>query len=673
MNKTKNGEHKGSKRRRNGANGWCDNGATANNGSANHSGRIDSKRLRHIANLKRSQESAGEPDRKFREMIDALPAAVYTTDAQGRLTHFNQACVELSGRVPKLGTDKWCVSWKLYYPDGRRMPHDECPMAIALKKGHVIRGSEAIAERPNGSRIWFAPYPTPLRDARGQIVGGINMLVDITDRKRAEMAAMRLAAVVRSSHDAIAAKDLSGIITDWNQSAERIFGYKAKEIIGKSVLVLIPKDRQSEEAKILRKIRRGESIDHYQTVRRRKDGRLIDVSLTISPIKDAKGKIVGVSKVARDITKQKQTEQRLTEQTRLLDLSNEAILVRDGEDRVTYWNRGAEELYGYSREEAFGKVTHRLLRTEHPKLLTEIFKEMRREGRWSGELIHTRKDGRKIVVMSNWALDQGKGRRRCVLESNSDITQRKHVEVALQRSRDMLEKLVQQRTKALRFANSELENEIRRRKGLEGQILEISDREQERLGQELHDGLCQQLTAIAFMARATALRLKNHRVADPGELDKITALINQSVTDARNIAHGLHREEIDAASFENALRELAERKIWNTRCRFVCDGDLGIEDDKVASEIFRILREGVLNANKHARASEIVLEACRRKRELIFSVTDDGVGVDGKLKKSDGLGFHIMKFRAQSIGARLKVESPRRGGTRLAVYLPLSK
>jgi PAS domain S-box-containing protein len=626
-----------------------------------------------ITDRKRTEETVRENERRFREMIDALPAAVYTTDAKGRLTHFNQACVELSGRVPELGTDKWCVSWKLYYPDGRRMLHSECPMAIALKKDRVIQGAEAIAERPDGSRIWFTPYPTPLRDARGRIVGGINMLVDITERKRAEAAAMRLAAVVRSSHDAIAAKDLNGIITDWNQSAERIFGYKAKEIIGKSVLTLIPKDRQSEETKILRKIRRGKSIDHYRTVRRRKDGRLIDVSLTISPIKDAKGKIVGVSKVARDITNEKQNERRLAEQARLLNLSNEAILVRDSEDRITYWNRGAEEIYGYSQEEALGKVSHWLLRTERPKPLAEIFKELRREGRWSGELVHRRKDGRKIVVVSNWVVDEGKGRRRSVLESNSDITPRKHAEVALQRSRDMLEKLVQQRTKALRFANSELENEIRRRKGMEGQILEISDREQERLGQELHDGLCQQLTAIAFIARATTLRLKDHRVADPGELDKITALINQSVTDARNIAHGLHKEEIDAASFENALRELAERKIWNTRCRFVCDGELGIEDDRVASEIFRILREGVLNANKHARAREIVLEACRRKRELIFSVTDDGVGVDGKVKKSDGLGFHIMKFRAQSIGARLELESPRRGGTRLAVYLPLSK
>ncbi len=109
-----------------------------------------------------------ESERRFRQMIDALPAAVYTTDAEGRLTHFNPACVEFSGRTPELGTDQWCVSWKLYHADGTPMPHDECPMAIALKEGRIVRGVEAIVERPDGTRLWFAPYPTPLRDAEGK-------------------------------------------------------------------------------------------------------------------------------------------------------------------------------------------------------------------------------------------------------------------------------------------------------------------------------------------------------------------------------------------------------------------------------------------------------------------------------------------------------------------------
>ena len=498
---------------------------------------------------------------------------------------------------------------------------------------------------------------------------------DMPEQKHDVTAAMRLAAVVQSSHDAIVAKDLNGIITNWNESAERIFGYKAKEIIGKSILTLIPKDRKDEETEILRKIRRGESIEHYQTVRQCKDGSLVDVSLTISPIRDSEGKIIGVSKIARDITKLKHTEYILAEQARLLDLSNDAILVRDTRDRIVYWNHGAEGIYGFKREEAVGKISHDLLRTEHPESLKSIRKKLERDGRWSGELVHTRKDGTKITVASRWALDRDdKGRPTSVLETNNDISLRKQAERELRKSKQLLELLVRKRTKALRSANAELENEIARRQGLEGQILEISDREQERLGQELHDGLCQRLTAIAFMTRATALRLQDHRVADPAELEKIAQLINSSVIEARNIARDLHKEEIDAAGFLEALRNLAERKIWKTPCRTRFEGDIPIDDDRTACEIFRILREAVINVNKHARATDILLEACRRKREIVFSVTDNGIGMKARLKKSGGgLGFHIMQYRAKSIGARLEVESPRGGGTRLTVYLPVEK
>jgi PAS domain S-box-containing protein len=508
-----------------------------------------------------------------------------------------------------------------------------------------------------------------------RVVSDINMLANITEQKRTEAAAQRLASIVTYSHDAIVAKDLNGIITDWNQSAERIFGYKAKEIVGKSILTLIPEDRQREETAILNKIRRGEAIDHYETLRLHKNGRLIHVSLTISPVRDAKGKIVGVSKIARDITRQKRIERRLAEQARLLDLSNDAIIVRDTSDRILYWNHGATEIYGYEAEEALGRVTHELLRTEHPHILKLIRKKLERDGRWSGELVHTRKDDNKIIVASHWSLDRdAQGQLAAILETNNDITLRKETEAALRRSKRLLEELVQHRTRALRSANMELENEIARRKGLEGQILEISDREQERLGQELHDGLCQQLTAIGFMARAAALRLRDHRVVQVEDIEKIAQLINGSVMEARNMAHDLHKEEVDAAGFTNALRDLVERKIWRTSCRFHCDGEINIEDDRVASEIFRILREGIINANKHARATEIVLEACRRRREFVFSVTDNGIGLNGQGKSGrGGLGFHIMQYRAHSIGARLELESPRRGGTRLSVHLPIAK
>ena len=147
-----------------------------------------SKVARDITERIRAAEALREKERQFRVMIDALPIAIYTTDAAGCLTHFNPAAVEFSGRVPELGSDQWCVTWKLYHPDGRPMPHDQCPMAIALKEGRAVRGEEAIAELPDGTRRWFEPFPTPLFDADGKLVGGINMLLDVTERRRTEAA-----------------------------------------------------------------------------------------------------------------------------------------------------------------------------------------------------------------------------------------------------------------------------------------------------------------------------------------------------------------------------------------------------------------------------------------------------------------------------------------------------
>ena len=125
-------------------------------------------------------------DGRFREVLEALPAAIYTTDAHGRITFYNKAATELAGREPKLGSDEWCVTWRLYLPDGTPLPHHQCPMAIALRENRAVRGVEAIAERPDGSRVPFLPFPTPIQDQSGKLIGAVNMLIDISDRKSAE-------------------------------------------------------------------------------------------------------------------------------------------------------------------------------------------------------------------------------------------------------------------------------------------------------------------------------------------------------------------------------------------------------------------------------------------------------------------------------------------------------
>ena len=254
--------------------------------------------------------SSGETERVWRALVSALPAAIYITDASGRIIFYNDAAAALWGCRPELGKSEFCGSWKLYWADGTPLRHDECPMAMALKQKRPIRGMEAMAERPDGTRIPFIPYPTPLFDASGELIGAVNMLVDITERKRAEEIAQRLAAIVESSDDAILSKNLDGVITSWNRGAQRLFGYAADEIVGKSVTMLIPAERHDEEPEILGRIRRGERIEHYETVRLRKNGSMVNISLSVSPVKGANGDIIGASKIARDITERKQAQAR---------------------------------------------------------------------------------------------------------------------------------------------------------------------------------------------------------------------------------------------------------------------------------------------------------------------------------------------------------------------------
>jgi PAS domain S-box-containing protein len=249
-----------------------------------------------------------------RALFDTLPVPLYMTDADGRITYYNKAAAKLWGRAPKLGEDWWCGSLRLYWPDGKPMAHDECPMAQALKTRRAVVGAMAIAERPDGSRFPFIPYPSPIFDADGKMTGAVNMLFDISTFAAGEEAKGHLAAIVESSDDAIVSKDLNGIIRTWNKAAECMFGYEASEIIGKSVLTLIPGDRQDEETTIISRIRSGERIEHYETVRQRKDGSLIDVSLSVSPVKDGSGRVIGASKIARDISERRRREALLEQQ-----------------------------------------------------------------------------------------------------------------------------------------------------------------------------------------------------------------------------------------------------------------------------------------------------------------------------------------------------------------------
>lgn len=246
----------------------------------------------------------------LKRYLGALSLPAYATDAAGRITFCNDAMAQVWGGRPADGAGEGDAPWLLYRPDGTPLPPDLHPTAIARATGRSIKGDEIVAERQDGTRLSMTPYATPLFDEAGALLGMVNLLVDISTHKGQESDSRRLAAIVESSDDAILAKDLDGTILSWNAGAERLFGYAPAEAIGRPVTILMPEDRLDEEPGILARIRRGERVDHYETVRRRKDGSLIDISLSVSPLVDAAGRIVGASKIARDITERRRAESR---------------------------------------------------------------------------------------------------------------------------------------------------------------------------------------------------------------------------------------------------------------------------------------------------------------------------------------------------------------------------
>jgi PAS domain S-box-containing protein len=235
-------------------------------------------------------------------IIDSSDDAIMSTELDGTLTSWNKAAEKMLGYPAAEAIGMSCLN--LVTPE--QQPQ-EVEVLQRVAAGDRIEHFEATWVRRNGDTVEISVTLSPIRSPDGTIIGASKVARDITERKRSNRADLLLAAIVSSSDDAIVSKNLDGIITSWNEGARRIFGYTAEEMIGQPVLKLVPADRKDEEPRILERLGRGERVDHFQTIRVRKDGEHIDVSLTISPVRDHTGRIVGASKIARDITHLKRT------------------------------------------------------------------------------------------------------------------------------------------------------------------------------------------------------------------------------------------------------------------------------------------------------------------------------------------------------------------------------
>ena len=344
----------------------------------------------------------------------------------------------------------------------------------------------------------------------------------------------------------------------------------------------------------------------------------------------------------------------------------------DTSGRIVFANRTLCQMLGYSELELIGKTIADVTHPHDAKENVMLFARLIRKGKpFDIEKRYVRKNGSILWGhVSVSPVRDATGEIKSAVAVAVDVTARKEAEAGLQKSNELLEQRVRERTRELHMTNKKLQSEIERRKGLEGEILSVSDREQQRLGQELHDGLCQHLTAVAFMTRSIALRLRDHRVVDAADIEKVAGLVNQAAINTRNLSRALHRVDVDAAGLIVALQDLADREIWRTPCRLEVKPSFRIEDDAAAAHLYRIAREAVINANKHAQAWQIVVRLERVRKEMVLRVIDDGIGLPKELKPQQGLGFHIMNYRAQLMGGRVEIDSPQTGGTRVSCYLP---
>ncbi|MGH8728786.1 MAG: PAS domain S-box protein [Burkholderiales bacterium] len=304
---------------------------------------------------KGAEEALRQSEEQFRSVFNQTTGGIAQTDLTGRFVLVNDRYCQIVGRSRE-------ELLKLRMHD---ITHPEdLPSSAEQFRALTEGGPNFVIEkrylRPDGSAVWVHNDVAAIRDAEGNVRYIAAAVADITERKQAAEARARLAAIVESSDDAIISKDLNGVITSWNEGAEQLFGYTAQEAIGKPVALLIPPDRLHEGPAILERLKRGERVEHFETIRLRKDGTALDISLTISPVRDATGRIVGASKVARDITERKRAEEALRQSeqrfARFMEHLPGLAWTKDLKGRYTYANELAKKVFRKTDEQLYGKT-----------------------------------------------------------------------------------------------------------------------------------------------------------------------------------------------------------------------------------------------------------------------------------------------------------------------------
>lgn len=305
-------------------------------------------------------------------IVDSATDAIISTDMQGVIETWNGAAARMFQYPADEIRDR--SIFLVIPPD---LHHDQRKRFERIGNGEPVEAHEMQILARGGDKKSVSATMSPIRDSDGQVIGAVLVMRDSEILRQEEIERARLAAIVESSDDAIIAKDLNGVITSWNAAAEKMFGYTTEDIVGRSIMTLIPPELQHEEPTILGQIRAGNRVAHFETQRMHKSGKRIEVSLTSSPIRDHQGRVIGASKIVRDITTRRQADEARLRLAAIVESSDDAIISKNLDSTITTWNVGAERMFGYKPEEIIGQSVMRLMPPDLYGQEPEIIRKLR--------------------------------------------------------------------------------------------------------------------------------------------------------------------------------------------------------------------------------------------------------------------------------------------------------
>jgi PAS domain S-box-containing protein len=561
---------------------------------------------------------------RFSALYDFAPVGYLTLDADGIVRETNLTAAVL------LGLDRERLKGKklsqFVAPKDQDVFHhhrqktvasgvkETCQLSMAGRGGGILTVElESIATH-DGPQL------------RKQLLVVLN---DVTERIQLEKERSLLATIAEFSRDAIMGRSLDDIVTNWNAGAEKLLGYTAGEIIGRPFMLVVPPEKRGEMHLIEQQILAGQHPEHYETLRLAKDGHKIPVSVTSAPIRDARGNITGLSSIARDITRQKQAEEalRLSERN-LADFFTESplgLLWVGPYGDVLRVNRAQLELLDCPAGDVLGRpVTEFVADAEIAEdMLGRLNKEETLQN-YRARLRQRNGSLKHVLVDANGLWENGR----------------------LVHSRWFV-------------------RDITRRLELEREILAITEREQRRIGQDLHDDLGQQLAGVEFLTQTLAGQLA--KISRPAEVRarEIARMVRGTMDHARELARGLSPIGLEIDGLTVSLRELAVRtkKLFRVDCRFKCKKPVLIQDHHVGVHLYRIAQEAVSNAVKHGKASRIDIGLTKNAERIVLAVSDNGIGLPKKDRSKKGMGLRVMQYRAGVIDASLIAQRQPDGGT----------